>query len=128
MDIGTGIALGIAILALLGLIGGYLKFVLGIEHRITKLETIFEFIPFSKVFGLLEIMLSKIPSAKSHNPYDRRGELLAKLERQELNYNEAIELRDSVTNDVERSTQDEIMKALILIGLGILIGYVLSRR
>lgn len=127
MDTGSWIAIGIAIIALLGLIATYFKFILGIEHRLTKVETIFEFIPFSKLLDLMQIMLNKIPSTSSTNPYDRRGELLARLQRQELTYQEAIELRDLVTRDVESSTQDELLKAIILIGLGILIGYALSK-
>lgn len=126
MDIGIWIAIGLAILALLSVVATYFKFILGIEHRLTKVETIFEFIPFPKLFDLMQTMLNKIPTASSSNPYDRRSELLSKLQQQQLTYREAVELRDLVTRDVEGSSQDATIKALILIGLGILLVYALS--
>ena len=127
MNTGIWIAIGMASIALLSVIATYFKFILRIEHRLTKIETIFEFIPFPKLFDLMQTMLDKIPTTLPSNPYDRRGELLSKLQLQQLTYQEAIELRDLVTRDVEGSNQDTIMKAIILIGLGILIGYTLSK-
>ena len=128
MDNGIWIAIGVAVISFLGLIATYFGYILRMEHRLTKVETIFEFIPFPKLFDLMQTMLNKIPSSLSSNPYDRRGELLSKLQRQLLTYQEAVELRDLVARDIESSNQDEIIKALILIGIGILIAYVLSQQ
>jgi hypothetical protein len=66
-------------------------------------------------------------SPSSSNPQNRRDELMAKLERYEITPEEAIELRDLVARDVEQSSEDETTKALILIGLGMLLGHALSK-
>jgi hypothetical protein len=124
---GTAAAIIMAAVAVLGLIGTYFGFILRTEHRLTKLETAFGQVPFSEMVKLMQAMLNKIPPATLGNPYSRRDELMNKLARQDLNYNEAGELRNLVAHDVESSDQDESWKAIALVVLGLLLAYVLTR-
>ena len=72
----------ISILAvIIGGFVGYFKFVLGVEHRLTKIETRLNYISdasFRELYGIIRGLIDKIPT--SHNPTDRRTELLEKLE------------------------------------------------
>ncbi|GAH43465.1 unnamed protein product, partial [marine sediment metagenome] len=69
----------------------------------------------------------KIPPTSSNPEGARRTELMQRLERRELTYPEARELQELVKKDVEHSSEDELIKGLILVGLGMLIGYSLSK-
>ncbi|MBL7117479.1 MAG: hypothetical protein ISS94_01665 [Candidatus Syntrophoarchaeum sp.] len=119
----------ISILAVI--IGGivvYFKFIVNVEHRLTKIETRLNYIPtdssFRELYGIIRGLIDKIPT--SSNPSDRRTELLEKLKNYEITPEEADELREIVERDVERSG-DKVLGAIALMGLGALIGYALGK-
>lgn len=144
------------IIAVAGVLFTYFRFVLRTEHRLTKiegrapenlgdrlarleehipenlgdrltrLETRLEFVPYDTLIEVFRELMKRIPPASSNPGGARRAELMQRLERRELTYPEARELQELVKRDVERSSEDEVVKALILVGLGILIGYGLS--
>lgn len=115
------------IIAIAGVLFTYFRFILRTEHRLTRLETQLEFIPSNELFKIISGLLKKIPPTSSNPEGARRTELMQRLERRELTYPEARELQELVKKDVEHSSEDELIKGLILVGLGMLIGYSLSK-
>ena len=151
-----GLSIAAIIIAVAGVLFTYFRFVLRIEHRLTKiegrvpenlgdrlarleeripenlgdrltrLETQLEFIPYGELLEAFRKLMEKIPPTSSNPDGSRRTELMQKLETRELTYPEARELQGLVKRDIQRSNVDEAIKCAALVGLGILIGYALS--
>jgi len=106
-----GLSIVAIVIAVAGLLYTYFRFILRTEHRLIRLETQLEFIPYDALLKIFREILKRIPPASSNPDGGRRAELMQRLERRELTYPEARELQELVRRDVERSSRMNLLKA-----------------